>query len=172
MTRMTYGTVAGIAIAIIVTIATTGLPGCGVKSAPVPPEFARPERILTLRAQPAVHGIMLAWQRPSRYNGGHTMRDLGDFVLLRAQGDGPMTALVKIPVTDQERFQVQTEFSYLDGETRMGDRYRYTVIAETTDGYHSEPSNEVQLTRIKPPAAPNPDNYKLPAPSPLPTDTP
>jgi hypothetical protein len=172
MTRTKPGAVAGIAIAIIVTIAAAGLPGCGVKSAPIAPEFARPERILSLHADPAFHGIMLTWDRPTQYNGGHTMRDLGDFVVMRAEGDGPMTALVKIPVTDQERFQVEDQFSYLDGETQMGDRYRYTVIAETLGRYHSEPSNEVQFTRMNPPAAPNPDNYKLPAPSPLPTDTP
>jgi hypothetical protein len=172
MTRMNLGAVAGIAMVIIVTIVATGLPGCGVKSAPIPPEYARPERILSLHAAAAAGGIKLTWQRPSHYTGGHTMRDLSDFVLMRAAGNEPMTGLVKIPVTDQERFQVEEEFSYLDGETRMSDRYRYAVIAETSDGYHSEPSNEVEFTRIKPPSAPNPDTYQLPAPSSMPTDTP
>jgi hypothetical protein len=172
MTRMKPGAVAGIAVVIITIFAAAGLPGCGVKSAPVPPEYARPERILSLRAEPAAGGIKLTWQRPSHYNGGHAMRDLSGFVLMRAEGDGPMTALVKIPVTDRERFQVEEEFSYLDRESRMGGRYRYGVVSETSDGYHSEPSNEVEFTRIKPPSAPNPDTYKLPAPSPLPTGTP
>jgi hypothetical protein len=172
MTRMKPGVVAAIAIMSIAIFAVSGLPGCGVKSAPVAPEYARPERILSLRATAAVDGIKLTWQRPTRYNGGHAMRDLSGFVLMRAEGDGPMTALVNIPVTDQERFQVEDEFTYLDGESRMGARYRYTVIAQTRDGYNSEPSNEVELTRVKPPLAPNPDTYRLPSPSPLPTDTP
>jgi hypothetical protein len=172
MTRMKPRAVARIAIAIITICAAAGLPGCGVKSAPVAPEYARPERILSLHAEAAASGIELTWDRPTHYNGGHMMRDLSGFVLMRAEGDGPMTALVKIPVTDQERFQVEDEFSYLDHETRMGDRYRYAVIAETSDGYHGEPSNEVEFTRIKPPLAPNPETYKLPAPAALPTDTP
>ena len=172
MTRVKLGAAGAIAIGIFVVIVAAWLPGCGVKSAPIPPEYARPERILDLRAEAAVSGIKLTWTRPSRYVGGHTMRDLSGFVLKRADGDGPMTALVKIPVTDRERFQIEEEFSYLDGETRMGSRYRYSVIAETEDGYHSEASNEVEFTRIKPPLAPNPENFKLPAPSPLPTGTP
>ncbi len=172
MTRMKLGAVAGIAIAIIAIFAAAGLPGCGVKSAPVPPEYARPERILSLHAEAAAGGIKLTWQRPSHYTGGHTMRDLSGFVLMRAAGNEPMAALVKIPVTDRERFQVEEEFSYLDRESRMGGPYRYSVVSETSDGYHSEPSNEVEFTRTKPPLAPNPDTYKLPSPSPLPTDTP
>jgi hypothetical protein len=171
MTRTNSGA-AAIATVIISILLAAALPGCGVKSAPIPPEYARPERILSLHAAPAAGGIMLTWERPSRYTSGHEMRDLGDFLLMRAEGDGPMTALVKLPVTDQERFQVENEFTYLDRETRLRDRYRYSVIAETTDGYHSEASNEVQFTRIKPPAAPNPDTYQLPAPSSIPAVTP
>ena len=48
MTRMKPGAVAGIAILVITIFAAGLLPGCGVKSAPVPPEYARPERILSL----------------------------------------------------------------------------------------------------------------------------
>ena len=170
--RIKPGLIAAIALVSVTIFAVATIPGCGVKSAPIPPEFARPERILSLHAVPAIGGIKLSWQRPTRYYGGHAMRDLGSFVIMRADGDGPMTALVNIPVTDQERFQLEDEFTYLDTETKMGARYRYTIIAETTDGYRSVPSNEAEVTRIKPPLAPNPDTYQLPSPSPLPTDTP
>jgi hypothetical protein len=175
MTRVKLGAARVIAIGIVVVVVVgvaLALPGCGVKSAPIPPEYARPERILDLRAQADAGGIKLTWSRPTRYVGGHSRRDLSAFVIKRADGDGPMTALVKIPVTDQERFQIEEEFSYLDGETTMGSRYRYSVIAEAAGSYHSESSNEVEFTRIKPLAAPNPDNFKLPTPSPLPTGTP
>jgi len=156
---------------MVVAAVAIGLPGCGVKSAPIPPEYASPERILDLRAESDAGGIKLTWSRPTHYVGGHSMHDLSAFVIKRADGDGPMTALVNIPVTDQERFQLEDEFSYLDGETTMGNRYRYTVIAEAA-GYHGDPSNEVEFTRIKPPPPPNPANFKLPAPSPLPVGTP
>jgi hypothetical protein len=177
MTRVKLGVARVIAIGIVIISLVVvvgvaiGLPGCGVKSAPIPPEYAAPERILDLRVQADPGGIKLTWSRPTRYVGGHSMRDLSAFVIKRADGDGPMTALVNIPVTDQERFQLEEEFSYLDGETKMGNRYRYSVTAEAA-GYHGDPSNEVEFTRIKPPAAPNPANFKLPTPSPLPTGTP
>lgn len=172
MTRAKLAAARVIAIGIVVVIGVAiGLPGCGVKSAPIPPEYARPERILDLRAVADARGIKLTWSRPTHYVGGHSMHDLSAFVIKRADGDGPMTALVNIPVTDQERFQVEDEFSYLDGETTLGNRYRYTVTAEAV-GYHSDASNEVEFTRIRPPVPPNPANFKLPAPSPLPTDAP
>jgi hypothetical protein len=160
------------AFAMVAVSLTTSLSGCGVKSAPIPPEYARPERIIDLHADAAIGGIELTWTRPDSYVGGHSMRDLSGFLLMRGEGDAPMTLLVKIPVTDRERFQTQDEFTYLDGETHLGSRYRYNIIAETDDGYHSEPSNQVDFTRIKPPVSPNPDNFKLPKPSPLPTGTP
>jgi hypothetical protein len=144
--------------------------GCGVKSAPVPPSQARPEAIKTLQASAANDGIMLSWDRPLVYAGGHAMKDLGGFVIMRAEGDtAQMQPLVEIPVTDLERFQVQHRFTYVDGETDMGASYRYAIIAETTDGYHSDPSNVVEFTRVKPPPPANPANFHMPAPTPLPT---
>lgn len=154
-----------LALAIAVALA-----GCGVKSAPLPPEMARPQRILNLRASAAAGGINLTWGRPTRYAGGQVMRDLSDFVILRGEGDGQMKALVEIPVTDQQRFQLQHQFTYLDNETKIGERYRYVVISETRDGYRSLPSNEVDFIRKPPPSPPNPENFKLPKPSPLPTN--
>jgi hypothetical protein len=146
--------------------------GCGVKSVPLAPELARPERILDLRAAADPHGIKLAWSRPTRLAGGHSMRDLISFVILRAEGDAPVAALVKIPVTDQQRFSVEHEFDYLDAETVIGDRYRYQVVSQTSDGYSSEASNEAGLTRIKPTPPPNPATYALPTPTPLMTPAP
>ena len=146
--------------------------GCGVKSAPIPPELARPEKIADLRASADRNGIKLNWGRPSHYASGHTMRDLGDFVILRGEGDSAMQPLVKLPVTDQERFSPQRDFTYVDGETTLGSRYRYAIVSETGDGYTSEASNEADFTRIKPPPPPNPDTFALPAPSPLPDTTP
>jgi hypothetical protein len=140
----------------------TWVSGCGIKSAPVPPEFARPERITDLHTSADASGIKLMWGRPTRYTGGHVMRDLSGFVILRAEGEQSMQALVELPVTDQERFSVEHEFSYVDGETALGRRYRYEIVSKTTDGYTSEPSNEAAFTRIRPPSPPNPETFKLP----------
>src|ERR1700690_1785442 len=101
MTQVKLWTARSITIGMVVVIGfslAAGLPGCGVKSAPVPPEYAAPERILDLHAQSAAGGIKLTWSRPSHYVGGHAMRDLSGFVLKPPEDDGPMTALVKFPL--------------------------------------------------------------------------
>jgi hypothetical protein len=175
MTRRKLAAAVGIVLGTVIMVAMGAsalLTGCGVKSAPIAPEYAAPARILDLRAESAIGGIKLTWSRPTAYVGGHAMRDLAGFVLNRADGDGPMTALVKFPVTDQERFQVEEEFSYLDGETQTGRRYRYAIIAEAEGGYYGAASNEVDITRTKPSPPPNPDTYQLPAPPASPANTP
>lgn len=163
--RFMRGTIWPLAIAAAIAAA-----GCGVKSEPLAPGQVLPARILNLRASAAPGGIELAWPRPTHYANGNIMHDLSDFVILRAAGDGPMTPLVEIPVTDQERIQIQREFTYLDNETKLGERYRYVVIEETSDGYRSLPSNEVEFVRSKPPPPPSPKNFALPTPSPLPAN--
>jgi len=145
---------------------------CGVKSAPVAPELVRPEQIRDLRAFADPAGIKLSWDRPTHYVGGHLMRDLGSFVILRGTAPGKMDPLVELPVTDRERFSVEHEFSYVDGETAPNSRYRYQIVAKTVDGFVSEPSNEVEFTRVKPALPPNPENFQLPGSAPPPLDSP
>ena len=81
------------------------------------------------------------------------MRDLAGFRLMRAEGDGSLADLAELPVTDQERFQKVRRFAYIDTSAQMGHSYRYTMIAETTDGYQSDPSNVVEQTRTQAGAA-------------------
>ena len=100
------------------------------------------------------------------------MRDLGGFVLLRSEGNEPFQPLVELPVTDQERFSPQRTFSYLDGETQVGNSYRYEIVSRTTDGYTSAPSNEVKFARVSPHRNLNPPNSALPSPAPFPTNLP
>ncbi len=170
MQRMGPARLSDTAKAILILIVVAVIGACGVKSAPVPPEQARPQAITSLTASSSPDGVMLSWERPTLYAGGHTMRDLGSFVIMRAEGpSAQMQPLVELPVTDRERFQVQDRFMYDDLETQIGLHYRYAIIAETTDGYRSDPSNVVELTRKKPPPPPNPSNFHLPTPIPLPT---
>lgn len=158
--------------ALAAAMAAAWLTGCGVKNAPVPPLMALPATITDLRTISDPDGIKLTWKRPTRYQGGGTMRDLGDFIILRAIGNATPEPLVEIPVTDQERFSVQREFSYVDGETAIGQTYRYEIISRTLDGYDSAPSNQAETTRVKPRPAPNAENFRLPTPTPLPTNIP
>lgn len=138
---------------------------CGVKSAPMPPELVRPERIQDLRAAPDPQGIKLSWERPTHYVGGHMMRDLDSFVILRGDATGALQPVAALAVTDRERFSVEHDFSYVDDKTILDRKYHYEVVSKTTDGYVSEPSNEVEFTRVKPVPAPNPETFHLP-PSP------
>ena len=51
--------------------------------------------------------------------------------------------------------------------TIMGKTYHYQVTSSTTDGYVSEPSNDVTIVRKAPSAPPNPENFVVPTPVPL-----
>src|SRR5712692_5226799 len=77
------------ALLICVALANLGWLGCGVKSVPIPPEAARPEKILNLEGTSSNNGIRLTWSRPENYAGGQKMRDLGGFTMDCHTGDAP-----------------------------------------------------------------------------------
>ena len=141
--------------------------GCGVKSQPIPPEAARPEKIVGLEAANAKEGIRLSWDRPEIYAGGAKMKDLGSFSISRAEEGKPAEKIGDIQVHDEGRFQVQNTFEFIDGSTVMGKTYHYQVTSSTTDGYVSEPSNDVAIVRKNASAPPNPDTFVVPTPVPL-----
>jgi len=155
-----------IVVAAVMAIAIA--PGCGAKSRPVPPELTHPERVNDLAAKSDPKGILLTWSRPMKYSGGKALKDLAGFRLLRSEGDGSLADLAELPINDQERFQKVHRFAYVDTTALVGHSYRYVMIAETTDGYQSDPSNVVLQTRTTPAPPLTPENFKLPAPTPLP----
>ncbi len=144
--------------------------GCGVKSKPIPPAAARPHQIFDLRAASVKDGIRLSWGRPTTYEAGGRMNNLGRFVVLREdeQSGGAFRQIGEVPVTDQERFQQQHVFTYTDGDTAIGQSYVYEVISYTQDNYRSQPSNRASIERTVPRPPPNPETFVLPTPTPLP----
>ncbi len=96
------------------------------------------------------------------------MRDLGRFEILRASGGELPSVITQVSVTDLQRFRQQRHFSFVDGETEIGHRYRYLVVSITTDGYESLPSNQAEIVRTVPKPTPNPETFVLPTPVPLP----
>ena len=154
---------------LIAALASATFLACGVKSQPIPPESARPEKIVSLEAANIKEGVRLSWDRPENYAGGEKMKDLGGFTVSRAQEGMKAEKIGDIEVTDQGRFQVQRTFEFIDGNTIIGKTYHYQVTSSTTDGYVSEPSNEATILRKKPSASapPNPENFVVPTPIPL-----
>jgi hypothetical protein len=155
------------AFLMCIALANLAWLGCGVKSVPIPPQAARPEKIQNLAGSSSKDGIRLTWSRPENYAGGEKMRDLEGFAISRSTGDTPFQKIGEIQVTDQGRFQVQRTFTYNDSETEVGSTYRYEVISNTTDGYHSEPSNTATVVRRVPKPPPNPETFVVPTPAPL-----
>lgn len=171
MKRMRWRAV--VAAAAVFALAVSA--GCGAKSRPIPPSQTHPERVNDLSAEPDPHGVRLSWSRPMKYTSGRQLRDLAGFRLMRAEGAGRFNELAELPVTDQERFQKVRRFTYVDRSAVMGHTYRYLMIAETTDGYQSEPSNVAELIRTTPKPPPSPESFVLPTPSaqlPAPVSTP
>jgi hypothetical protein len=152
---------------MIVALASAMFPGCGVKSQPIPPESARPEKITSLEAANEKEGIRLTWDRPESYAGGAKMKDLGSFSISRAAEGKPAEKIGDIQVHDEGRFQVQNTFTFIDGSTIMGKTYHYQVTSSTTDGYVSEPSNDATLVRKHASAPPSPENFVVPTPVPI-----
>ena len=160
--------ISGPLILVFATVLPNLLLGCGVKSPPIPPQQALPERIVSLSADSQASGVKLAWERPEHYAGGHKMRDLAAFEIDRAENTLQFEPLVEVPVTDQERFQQQRRFNYIDSTAQVGHHYRYQIISLTKDAYRSEPSNEAEITRELPKPPPNPEDFVIPQPKPLP----
>jgi hypothetical protein len=95
------------------------------------------------------------------------MRDLGGFTISRAQEGKPVEKIGDLQVYDEGRFQAQRTFTFIDGATIPGKTYHYQVTSSTTDGYVSEPSNDVTVVRKGPSAPPNPETFVVPTPVPL-----
>src|SRR5215471_14368374 len=124
--------------------------GCGVKSPPVPPQAARPTRIVNLHAASVKDGVRLVWGRPATYEAGGKMRNLGYFSVLRSESPGSFKEIGEVPVTDQQRFQQQQAFSYIDSNTTVGNTYSYQIVSFTQDDYKSSPSNTATIERTVP----------------------
>ena len=72
---------------VLIAVCDLAWLGCGVKSAPIPPEDARPEQILDLQAASAKNGVRLTWSRPEKYAGGDKITDLAGFTVSRSEAD-------------------------------------------------------------------------------------
>jgi len=115
-------------------------PGCGHKGAILAPELVRPEPPTELAASSTPAGVRLTWTRPTKYTGGQRMRDLGSFLIERADADASPPAFARIgtlEVRDQARFRPERRLEYTDKDLTPEREYVYRVRARTLDGYES-----------------------------------
>jgi hypothetical protein len=132
------------------------LPTCGRKTPVKPPGLAAPETIDDLVAINAKDGIRLSWRRPVRYADGARMGDLGAFRIERSLPGEDFAQIATVALSDQDRFQQERRFHWVDSDTTMGTMYQYRVYSVTTDDYVSRASNIVTLERAEPSPAPTP----------------
>jgi len=117
-----------------------GAPGCGNKSALIAPELVRPEPPTELAAASTPEGVRLMWTRPTKYSGGQRMRDLGSFIIERADADSSPPVFVSagtVQLQDQTRYRQERRLEYIDKGVTPEREYIYRVRARTLDGYDS-----------------------------------
>jgi len=140
--------------AVVLLLLSWPLTACGRKTDVRPPELVAPSVIRDLAAENVARGVALGWRRPSTSADGKALLDLDAFVIERALPGEPFTFVSRVAVGDRDRLRQQKRFTYVDEGLRLGESYRYRVLAVTVDGYVSPPSNVVDIIRGDPPATP------------------
>ena len=133
-------------------------PACGRKTMPKPPQLVAPKPVQEISLATQKNGILVRWSRPTEYVDGSGMEDLGGFVVERNRYNSKFEEIARVPVTDQGRFQKAKRFDYLDSQLLDGATYHYRIVAYTTDGYYSVPSDAGEITWNPPSVPANPDD--------------
>ncbi len=141
-----------LALAVLV-LATSG---CGHKGSVVAPELVRPEPPTEVAASSTPDGVRLTWTRPTKYTGGQRMRDLGSFVIERADAETPtkFARVGTVELQDQTRFRQERRLAYTDREVTPEREYVYRVTARTVDGYDSPAAGPVTVRFTRAAASP------------------
>ena len=130
-------------------------PGCGHKGGVQAPELVRPEPPTDLAAGSTPEGVRLTWTRPTKYAGGQRLRDLGSFIIERADTETSPPAFTRagtVELQDQTRFRQDRRLEYTDREVTPEHEYIYRVRARTLDGYESPWAGQAKV-RFRPGSA-------------------
>lgn len=122
--------------------------GCGVRTAPKPPEDTAARAPERFEAEARGDSVTISWGRPTKALDGSRLYDLSKFVLERSTNGGSFVPVTTIDVTDQDRIRPQRTFRYRD--PAPPGVYEYRVHAVTADG---EPGITTAPLRIEVPAA-------------------
>jgi len=111
-----------------------GLSGCGVRSAPRPPEDTAPIITGELEVRRDDGAVVLRWNRAERSADGRRLDDLAAFVVERRRdGEDAWEKLGAVDVLDQEKIRRRRNFSWRD-DTPGSSAAFYRVRAVCTDG--------------------------------------
>jgi len=156
---MSYRSVTAVTLLLLITL----LPGCGRKTALIPPQRLVPERIYDLRYALDEDGVTLQWSYPTKMENGDDLQVIKNFEIYRAvipeaaycpgcplhyevpvEIDGG-----RLPPAGGGRTAV-----YKEGFLQNGYRYLYKVRSRAASWYPSADSNVVSFVRDVPPKAP------------------
>ena len=146
--------------AITMLLALTLLPGCGRKTALVPPQKLVPVAISDLHYFLDESGVSLKWTYPVKMENGDELLAIESFEVLRAEipeeeyCEGCPVRFEKqvlidggpLPVSGESRTAV-----YKEADLRDGYRYQYKVRSRAGRWYPSNDSNIISFTWRSPP---------------------
>ena len=109
--------------------------GCGVRTAPRPPEDTAPKPPAELDARLDETGVRLRWERPSQAVDGDRLYDLAGFVVERRSEGAEFIVFDRIQVDDNDRIRPQQSFTIEDPSPPTG-LVLYRVRSVAADGQH------------------------------------
>jgi hypothetical protein len=136
------------ALIILAAAAALGLPACGIRNEPRPPELTMPVRPDGFSVSIEKEEVRLKWNRPKTSVDGERLYDLAGFVIERRTDETEYAVLAEIRVVDRDRVRPQTSFKWRDLDPLEG-RSFYRVRAFTEDGQTGSisPGAPVEVTQ-------------------------
>jgi hypothetical protein len=150
-------------VALLLLPAATMLPGCGRKTALIPPQDLLPVAIGDLHYRLDENGVTLRWTYPSELKNGDDLFFIESFEVLRAEI--PEEQFCEgCPVKFEEPVKIAGGYlpesgesrtaDYTEGNLQYGYRYLYKVRSLAEGRYRGEDSNVISFTWRPPPKAP------------------
>jgi len=130
-------------------VCAIGLVACG-RTGPIrPPQYVTPQPPSDIRVISEPNGLSIQFRRPDKSVDGLELSDLAYLELWRDCGTVlPLTRIARIPIIDRGSMRKTKSLQVSDAIPAIGETCRYLLIAETRDGYRSEPAKSTRTTRI------------------------
>jgi hypothetical protein len=129
---------------------------CGRVGPIRPPELVSPKPPAELSVMNAAEGLQIRFRRPTETVDGMDMPDLAYLELWRTcLPNLPRQRIAKFPVVDRGTMRKPKWSEITDRQPAEGNTCSYEVVAETWDGYRSEPIRTLPILRKIPTSAPS-----------------